>query len=261
MALVDGRGALVTGAASGIGLATARRLAAEGARVALLDVDGAGAQAAAKEIGGLALEADVTDAARLEAACAEAARALGELSILVNNAGAGLLASLDRTAPDDFERIVRVNLSGVHHGTRAAAPFLRASGRGAIVNVASLSGLRPTRGEAPYSAAKAGVIALTRSAALENGPSIRVNCVSPGMIRTRLSEPLFRMQGLLDPVLAATPLGKTGAPEEVADAIVFLCSDLARFVTGQNLVVDGGLALPQAGTDVVLRRLLAMLER
>jgi NAD(P)-dependent dehydrogenase (short-subunit alcohol dehydrogenase family) len=156
---------------------------------------------------------------------------------------------------------VRVNLLGVYNGLRAAVPRMLASGGGAIVNHASASAMQPVRGEAPYAAAKAGVVALTRSAALEYGPKIRVNCVSPGVIRTPLSEGLFRLPGALDPVLAATPLGRTGTAEEVADAVVFLLSDQARFVTGHDLVVDGGLSLPGAGIDQTIRALLAKTER
>jgi NAD(P)-dependent dehydrogenase (short-subunit alcohol dehydrogenase family) len=261
MGLLEGRCALVTGGASGIGLATGRRFAAEGARVALLDADGPAVRAAAKELGALAFEADVADLARVEAAFAEAARALGGLHVLVNNAGVGRLASLERIAPDDFERLLRVNLSGVWHGTRAAAPHLAAAGGGAIVNVASLSGVRATRGEGPYSAAKAGVISLTQAAALELAPRVRVNCVSPGLVRTPMTEALWRVPGLIDPVARAMPLGRPGEADEVADAVLFLASDLARYVTGQNLVVDGGLGLPQAGIDDALRGLLARIER
>jgi NAD(P)-dependent dehydrogenase (short-subunit alcohol dehydrogenase family) len=118
--------------------------------------------------------------------------------------------------------MVAVNLAGAWHALRAAIPLLLAGGGGAIVNVASASALRPTRGESLYSAAKAGVVALTQAAALEVGPAIRVNCVCPGVIRTPLSEGLFRAPGLLDPVREATPLGRTGSAEEVADVI--LCS-------------------------------------
>jgi NAD(P)-dependent dehydrogenase (short-subunit alcohol dehydrogenase family) len=259
--LCEGRRAVVTGGASGIGLATCRRLVAEGARVAILDVQQELAQAAARELGGLAFAADVGDAATVESAMQAAARELGGLDLLFNNAGAGSVRSLHRYTPEDVERLVRVNLLGVYNGLRAAIPLMLAGAGGAIVNNASASATQPVRGEAPYAAAKAGVLALTRSAALEYGPRIRVNSVSPGMIRTALSEGLFRAPGALDPVIAATPLGRTGTAEEVADAVVFLLSDQARFITGHDLVIDGGLGLPGAGIDATIRGLLAKIER
>lgn len=261
MRLLDGRRAVVTGGASGIGLATARRMLEEGARVVLLDADGDRVADAGRDLGVPVCVADVGDAAAVEVALADAARTLGGLDVLFNNAGAGSLASLDRYAPADVERLVRVNLLGVWNATRAAVPLLRASGGGVIVNNASATAARPTPGEAPYAAAKAGVLALTRSAALEYGPEIRVNSVSPGIVRTAMSEALFRLPGGLDAAVEATPLARTGTPEEVADVAIFLASDLARFVTGQDLVVDGGLGLPQAGIDPLLRRLLARIER
>jgi NAD(P)-dependent dehydrogenase (short-subunit alcohol dehydrogenase family) len=260
MGLLDGRRALVTGGAHGIGRATCRRLRAEGAHVAVLDLDGGEAEAAAREVEGAAFQVDVRDPERVEAVTREAAAALGGLDLVVNNAGAGHLASLDRHRDPDFERLIGANLAGTFHVMRAALPRLREAGGGAVVNNASLSGLRPTAGESIYAAAKAGVIALTQAAANEYGPEVRVNCVSPGIIHTRLSEGLFRMEGALEPVLAATPLRRAGTAEEVADVIVFLASDEARFVTGQNLVVDGGLGLPQAGIDALLKSLLARIE-
>jgi NAD(P)-dependent dehydrogenase (short-subunit alcohol dehydrogenase family) len=142
----------------------------------------------------------------------------------------------------------------------AALPRLRAGGGGAVVTNASCSGIQPTRGEAPYSAAKAGVIALTQSAALEHGPAIRVNCVSPGMIRTPMSELLFRVPELMDPFGEAIPAARAGTAEDVADVVVFLLSDAARYVTGHNLVVDGGLSLVGGGIDPVMRRVLALLD-
>jgi NAD(P)-dependent dehydrogenase (short-subunit alcohol dehydrogenase family) len=261
MGSLGGRCAVVTGGASGIGLATCRRLAREGARIAILDLKREAAEAAADELGGFAFEVDVGDAAAVERAMDGAAQALGGLHLLFNNAGAGAVRTLHRYTPEDVERLVRVNLIGVFNGLRAAVPRLLAAGGGAIVNNASASAGQPVRGEAPYAAAKAGVIALTRSAALEYGPSIRVNSVSPGVVRTPMSEGLFRLPGGLDPVIAATPLGRTGTAEEVADAVVFLLSDQARFITGQDLVVDGGLGLPGAGIDATIRSLLAKLER
>src|SRR5204862_3073354 len=159
----------------------------------------------------------------------------------------------------EWTRIVTLNLTGVFHGFKATAPLLLANGAAtsggcAIVSTASISGTRPAAGEAPYSAAKAAVAALTASAALEYAPTIRVNAVSPGMIRTPLTELLLdrRGIGLEDQQRAKTPLDRIGNPGDIADVVVFLCSDLARFVTGQNLVVDGGVTLHGSGVDGVL---------
>lgn len=261
MGRFEGRCAVVTGGASGIGLAAARNLAQEGARVAILDLQRLAAESAAKEVGGFAFEVDVADAAALERAMAAAANELGGLHLLFNNAGVGAVRTLHRYTPDDVDRLVRVNLIGAFNALRAAIPRMLAGGGGAIVNHSSASASQPVRGESPYAAAKAGVIALTQSAALEYGPKIRVNCVSPGVIRTPMSEGLFRTPGLLDPVLAATPLGRTGTAEDVADAVLFLLSNQARFITGQDLVIDGGLGLPGAGIDQTIRALLAKIER
>jgi NAD(P)-dependent dehydrogenase (short-subunit alcohol dehydrogenase family) len=250
MGLLEGRRALVTGGGSGIGRATCRRMAAEGARVAVLDVDGDAASAVAAEIGGSAHVADVTDPEGLRTAVDEAAAVLGGLTVLFNNAGTGSLTPLHEWAPEEWDRLVRVNLTGVYLGFRAAVPHLRAAGGGSIVSTSSISGTRPAAGEAPYAAAKAGVAALTASAALEYGPSIRVNAVAPGMIRTKLTEPLLEVfPHEEDRYRRTTPLGRLGEPEDVAGVVVFLCSDLARFVTGVNLVVDGGMTLHGSGVD------------
>jgi NAD(P)-dependent dehydrogenase (short-subunit alcohol dehydrogenase family) len=253
--LLDGRRAVVTGGGSGIGAATCRWFAGEGARVAVLDVDEGAAEAVAGAVGGVAVCADVADAAALAAAFDRAASALGGLDTAVNNAGTGNVLPLHDYPDEEWDRLLRVNLTGVFNGTRAAVPHLRAGGRtGTIANVSSLSGLRPTRGEAPYSAAKAGVVALTMSAALEYGPAIRVNCVSPGFIRTPLTEPAAADDATRAELEAATPLGRLGTADDVAATIAFLCSDLAAYVTGANLVVDGGSALVNAQVDPMLRR-------
>lgn len=250
MGLLDGRRAVVTGGGSGIGRATCRRMAEEGATVAVLDIDGESAAAVAAEVGGTAHQADVTDPEGLQKAVDDAAAAMGGLTIMYNNAGTGSLTPLHEWAPEEWDRLVRVNLTGVYLGFRAAVPHLRAAGGGAIVSTASISGTRPAAGEAPYSAAKAGVAAITASAALEYGPAIRVNAVSPGMIVTKLTEPLLAVFPHEEARYErTTPLGRLGRPEDVADVVVFLCSDLARFVTGVNLVVDGGMTLHGSGVD------------
>jgi NAD(P)-dependent dehydrogenase (short-subunit alcohol dehydrogenase family) len=253
--LLDRRRAVVTGGGSGIGAATCLRFAGEGARVAVLDVDAGSAEAVARSAGGVAVVADVADGAALSAAFAQAASALGGLDTVVNNAGTGNAMPLHDYPDAEWDRLLAVNLTGVFNGTRAAVSLLRDAGRtGAIVNVSSLSGLRPTRGEAPYSAAKAGVMALTMSAALEYGPAIRVNCVSPGFIRTPLTELAMGDDATRAELEAGTPLGRVGTADEVAATIAFLCSDLAGYVTGANLVVDGGSALVNAQVDPMLRR-------
>jgi NAD(P)-dependent dehydrogenase (short-subunit alcohol dehydrogenase family) len=256
MGLLEGQRAIVTGGASGIGAATSRLMTEEGARVAIFDINGDGAETLAKELDGLAYTVDVTDFAAVEAAVDDAAAKLGGLSLLYNNAGGSNLANVHEWALDEWRRIVDLNLTGVFHGFKAAIPHLFSGGGGAIVSTASISGTRPSAGEAPYSAAKAAIIALTANAALEYAPTIRVNAVSPGMIHTPLTELLLFEQGLneIDSMIAKTPLARVGKPEDIAGVVVFLCSDLARFVTGQNIVIDGGMTLHGAGVDGVLDR-------
>ncbi len=252
MGLLEGRTAVVTGGGSGIGRATCRRMAEEGARVAVLDVDGDSAEAVAHEIDGVAYAVDVGDPDALRDAVDAAASALGGLSIIYNNAGTSAFNRLHEMDPGEWERVLRVNLTGVWAGIRAAAPHLVAAGGGSIVSTASISGTRPAAGEGPYAASKAAVVALTASAALEYGPAIRVNAVSPGMIRTAMTAPMFEfLPNQAERFEKGTPVGRVGEPEDVADVVVFLCSDLARFVTGQNIVVDGGLTLHGSGVDSI----------
>ncbi len=255
MGLLDGQRAVVTGGASGIGRATARRMAEEGAVVSVVDLNGDGASEVAREIGGHRFVADVTDPDGLRDAVDGAAKAMGGISILFNNAGIGSLSPLHQWDPVEWNRLVAVNLTGVYLGFRAAIPHLLSSDGGSVVSTASISGTRPAAGEAPYSAAKAGVAAITASAALEYGPHIRVNSVSPGMIMTALTEPLLQfLPNERERFERTTPLGRVGVPEDIADVVVFLCSDLARFVTGQNIVVDGGMTLHGSGIDGILEQ-------
>jgi len=256
---LEGESALVTGGGSGIGRAVCELFAAEGARVAVVDRDGESARAVAAAVEGVAYEVDVRDAAATTAATDDAAERFGQLTILVANAGSSGLSLLHQTEPRVFERLVQVNLLGAFHAMRAAIPHMLAAGRGAIVTNASGSATRPTYGELAYSSAKAGVVALTRGAAQEYGPTIRANCVSPGIIRTPMSEPLFALDGALDPAREATPLARFGTPDDVADVILFLASGRARYITGQDIVVDGGLGLAQPGITTTLKNLVNQL--
>ena len=247
-----------TGAASGIGETTARLLHADGARLALLDRDRDALERVAGTLDARAVVANVADADAVRSGVEEAAEAIGGLDHLVNNAGTGSLARLEDYSDRDLDRLIAVNLTGAYRVLAAALPHLRSAptGRGSVVNVASASGVRPTLGEAPYSAAKAGLISLTRSAAMEAAPEVRVNCVSPGFVATPLNRMLLDLPGIEDTLSAATPLGRVGSAEEVARVIAFLLSDDASYIAGQNLVVDGGSLLPNPQVDPVLGPLL-----
>ncbi len=260
MGLLDGQRALVTGGGSGIGAATCRRMAAEGASVAVVDLDRESAEAVAADIGGIAYGVDVTDYPALEACFQDAASRLGGLTTLFNNAGGSNMSQIHQWDLDEWDRIVRLNLTGVFHGFRAGVPLILDSGGGAVVSTSSISGTRPAAGEAPYAAAKAAVAALTATAALEYGPEIRVNAVAPGMIHTGLTDILLTgFDWTVPHMKAKTPLGRIGTPDDIADVVVFLCSDLSRFVTGQNLVIDGGMTLHGAGVDGLYDRFSAHL--
>ncbi len=250
---MEGHVALVTGGASGIGAEVCRGFAARGARVAVVDRDGDGAGAVADEVGGLAITADVADAAAVDAAVARTVDELGGLTDLVANAGIGRAKGFWDYTDKEWALIVGVNLTGTFHCMRAALPIMREAGGGSVVNVASLTGVRPTMGEAPYSAAKAGVIALTSSGALEAAPTVRVNCVAPGMIDTPLTAMVTQNPQWRAGAEAGTPLGRLGDAREVADVVLFLASDAASYVTGQTIVVDGGSILPSLQSDALLR--------
>jgi NAD(P)-dependent dehydrogenase (short-subunit alcohol dehydrogenase family) len=253
MGRVEGKVAVVTGAASGIGRATALALATEGARVGIADVDEAGGEAVAariREAGGEAFyrRTDVRSMAAVEAVLAEAADRHGRLDVLVNDAAVSVPGSAGEMAEEDWARVIDVNLSGVWRGMRAAIPRMLAQGGGSIVNLSSVQAHVGFLGWAGYAASKGGIDALTRQAAVEYAPrGIRVNAIVPGTIRTEMNERIMRESPDPDAVmagwLAMHPMGRIGEPEEVAAAIVFLASDEASFITGELLRVDGGLVV------------------
>jgi NAD(P)-dependent dehydrogenase (short-subunit alcohol dehydrogenase family) len=254
-----GRGAIVTGGARGIGRAVADRLATDGTPVAVIDID-IDVEPVTEEPGRsphLAIAADVADAGALTAAVDAAADHLGGLAILVTCAGFGAAKSLERYGDDEWARLMGVNLTGVWHAIRAAVPHLRAAGDASIVNIAGTTASRPTRGEGPYAAAKAGVVALTRTAALEYAPDIRVNAVSPGYVATRLTRAVADDPDLRARVERRIPMGRMGTVADVAGVVAFLCSPDAAYVTGQDLIVDGGSLLPSHQSDELLKALLS----
>jgi 3-oxoacyl-[acyl-carrier protein] reductase len=236
---LEGRSALVTGGSRGIGRAIAVELAAAGASVVVGYHSGRDeAEAVAAEIGGRAVQADVADP--------EAARALveaaGELDVLVNNAGLTRDGLLARMPDDDWRTVIDTNLSSVFHTCRAAVRGMMKRRAGAIVNVSSIVGVHGNWGQTNYGASKAGIIGFTKSLARELGSrNVRANVVAPGYVTTRLTDAL--PEAATEAMLRSTPLGRLGSPEDVAAAVRFLCSDEASFVTGEVLLVDGGLGM------------------
>jgi 2-hydroxycyclohexanecarboxyl-CoA dehydrogenase len=246
---LEGKIALVTGGASGIGAATARRLAAEGARVAIGDLNEEGARAVASELDGHACLLDVTDTDSVAGAVASVNTALGDIDVLVNNAGTDLFSFFVNTDPGLWDFVLGVNLRGVLAVTHAVLPGMQERRSGSIVNVASEAGRVGSQGSAVYSAAKAGVIGFTKAIAREAARyRVRVNAVAPGPIETPLLNAAPVILGeigerLKQGMVNATLLGRAGEPEEVAAAIAFLAGEDASYVTGQTLNVSGGLSM------------------
>jgi 2-hydroxycyclohexanecarboxyl-CoA dehydrogenase len=246
---LQGKTALVTGGASGIGAATARRLAAEGASVAIGDLDEDGAAAVAGELDAFAFALDVADVASVRAGVAAATEALGPIDVLVNNAGTDRFAFFVNTDELLWDFVLGVNLRGVLAVTHALLPGMQERRSGAIVNVASEAGRVGSQGSAVYSAAKAGVIGFTKAIARESARyRVRCNAVAPGPIETPLLNSAPAMLGelgerLKKAMVDATALGRSGEAEEVAAAIAFLAGPDASYVTGQTLNVSGGLSM------------------
>src|SRR5580692_8028315 len=249
MGQLDGRAGIITGAASGIGAATARVLAAEGAKLLLTDLDDAAGIALADAIGGVFVHHDVTDDAAWPGVVATAEQRFGRLDILVANAGIGIMGPAIDMSLADWRRQMAINVDGVFLACKYCIPAMRRAGNGgSIVMLSSIAGLRGSAGLAGYSASKGAVRLFAKSMALEcaqAGDGIRVNSVHPGIIATPIWTKLPSGANVpLDPekIGAATvPLGKAGEASEIADGILFLASDMSSHVTGSELVIDGGM--------------------
>ncbi|GAB4008848.1 3-oxoacyl-ACP reductase FabG [Nocardioides ultimimeridianus] len=239
--LLDGRSAIVTGAGQGIGLAIARTLVGHGARVTLADLDGTRAEAAAAELDGDArgVACDVTAEDDVAALVAGHIAAYGGIDVLVNNAGITRDASLRKMTLESFQAVITVHLQGTWLGIRAVSEVMREQKRGSIINISSMSGKVGNPGQTNYSAAKAGIVGMTKAAAKELAHhGVRVNAVQPGLIRTPMTA------AMTPEAYAATeatiPMRRAGEPEEIAQVVAFLASDMASYMTGAVLEVSGG---------------------
>jgi 3-oxoacyl-[acyl-carrier protein] reductase len=244
MDLLNGRSAIVTGAAQGIGLAIARVFAREGARVVLADLNTEAAETAATELAGegadvTAFQCDVTSEADVEALITACDTRYGSVDVLVNNAGITRDATLRKMTSDQFRQVMDVHLYGTWLGMKYASLRMREQQRGAIVNISSISGKVGLPGQTNYSAAKAGIVGMTKAGAKELAHlGVRVNAIQPGLVRTAMTEAL--RPEIWAEKLAGVPMGRAAEPEEIGKAALFLASDLSSYMTGTVLEVTGG---------------------
>ncbi|WP_216893544.1 3-oxoacyl-ACP reductase FabG [Nocardia alni] len=241
--LLHNRTAVITGAAQGIGYAIAEKFVDEGARVVLGDLDADAVKRAAERLGGpdraIGVRCDVTDAAEIDALLRAAVDTYSSLDIMVNNAGITRDATMRTMTEDQFDQVISVHLKGTWNGTRKAAAIMREQKRGAIVNLSSLSGKVGMVGQTNYSAAKAGIVGLSKAAAKEVAHhGIRVNAIQPGLIRTPMTEAM--PEKAWEQKMAEIPMGRAGEVGEIASVALFLASDLSSYMTGTVLEVTGG---------------------
>lgn len=246
MALLEGKVAVVTGGAQGIGLAIAQAFVRQGARVVLGDLDADASARAVTELGGpevaTAVRCNVTDSADVEALLAAAVDTYGSLDVMVNNAGITRDATMKNMTEEQFDAVIAVHLKGCWHGTRHAAAIMREQGSGSIINISSTSGKTGVFGQTNYSAAKAGIVGLSKAAAKEVARyGVRVNAIQPGLIRTPMTEAM--PQHAWDQKLSEIPLGRAGEPSEIASVAVFYASTLSSYITGEVTEVSGGRSM------------------
>jgi len=234
---------VITGAGGGMGADAAALFADEGALVVVADVDGAAAEKVAAEVGGLAVEVDVSDEASVHALFEECDAELGAPTLLANIAGIGSTTNAVDTELDEWERVFAVNARGTFLCCKHAIPRMQAAAGGSIVNMASVAGMVGLRNRAAYCSSKGAVIALTRALALDHvADGIRVNCICPGTVDSPWVRRLVGDAGeTIEALVARQPLGRLGTPEEIAAAVLFVASDAAAFMTGSTLVIDGGI--------------------
>jgi 3-oxoacyl-[acyl-carrier protein] reductase len=241
--MLSGRTAVITGGAQGLGFAIAERFVAEGAKVVLGDINAEATRAAAERLGGddvaAAVRCDVTEAAEVEGLVGTAVKRFGGLDIMVNNAGITRDATMRKMTEEQFDQVIAVHLKGTWNGIRSAAAIMRENQRGTIVNMSSLSGKIGLAGQTNYSAAKAGIVGMTKAAAKELAHlGVRVNAIAPGLIRSAMTESM--PQHIWDQKVAEVPMGRAGEPSEVASVALFLASDMSSYMTGTVLEVTGG---------------------
>lgn len=241
--MLSGQTAIITGGAQGLGFAIGERFIAEGARVVIGDLDGDATEAAANRLGGdevaLAVRCDVTGAADVDNLVSTAVERFGGLDVMVNNAGITRDATMRKMTEEQFDQVIAVHLKGTWNGLRSAAAIMRENKRGAVVNMSSLSGKIGLAGQTNYSAAKAGIVGMTKAAAKELAHlGIRVNAIAPGLIRSAMTEAM--PQHIWDQKVAEVPMGRAGEPAEVANVALFLASDLSSYMTGTVMEVTGG---------------------
>jgi len=238
--MLENKVAIVTGGSTGIGKATAAKYREYGAEVVIANRSADAGQGTAEELGCVFRQCDVAEYDQVEALVEAAVEKYGQLDVMVNNAGIGRVGAVEEMALDDWHDVMRINLNGVMHGTRAALPHLKES-EGSIINIASIYGLVAAPEATAYAAAKGGIVNFTRSVAIDYAKeNVRVNSICPGFVETPMTEPSFEDEAFYEYVHGQTPIGRVAQPEEIAGLAMFLASEEASYITGTNIPVDGG---------------------